>query len=265
MPATEAGSADSRRVSGVTNTVITGASSGLGAEMARQLAADGEDLALCARRIDRLEELRADLLDAYPQRRIEISELDVTDADRVFEVFDGFADSFGRLDRVIVNAGMGGGGPIGTGAHEANRRIATTNFVAALTQCEAAMAIFRAQREGHLVVIASIAGLRGMPKQMTTYAATKAAVAHLAEGIRAEMLGDPKLDIDVTTIQPGFIRTELTEGAKVPFLVDAEVGVRGIVSAIKARKAEARVPAWPWLPIGTGMKHLPLGVVRRVL
>ena len=56
----------------MTNTLITGASSGLGAEMARQLAARGEDLALCARRIDRLEELRAEILEADPDRRVEI-------------------------------------------------------------------------------------------------------------------------------------------------------------------------------------------------
>lgn len=249
----------------MTVTLITGASSGLGAEMARQLAEAGEDLALCARRADRLEELRADLLDRHPPRRIEVRELDVTDDDRVFEVFGELHDAFGRLDRVVVNAGIGGGGSIGTGHHAQNRAVATTNFVAALTQAEAAMAIFREQRRGHLVMISSVAGLRGMPKQMTTYAATKAGVAHLAEGIRSEMLGRPDLDIDVTTILPGFIRTELTEGAEVPFIVDTETGVRAIVAAIRARRAQARVPAWPWAPVGTAMRALPLGVVRRVM
>ena len=61
-----------------TRTLITGASSGLGAEMARQLAAHGEDLALCARRTERLEELRAEILAAHPERRVAIAALDVT-------------------------------------------------------------------------------------------------------------------------------------------------------------------------------------------
>lgn len=247
-------------------TLITGASSGLGAEMARQFAAAGEDLALCARRLERLEELQADLLDSSPGRRIEVASLDVDDPDRVTEVFGGFAEGFGRLDRVIVNAGIGGGGGVGTGQAERNRAVATTNFLGALAQAEAAMAIFRKQRRGHLVLIASIAGLRGMPKGMTVYAASKAAVVSLGEGIRAEMMGAKGLDIDVTTILPGFIRTELTaDSGDLPFLVDAEDGVRGIVAAIQARKGEARIPAWPWLPVGTAMRSLPLGVVRRMM
>ena len=74
--------------------LITGASSGLGAEMARQFAAAGYDLALCARRIERLEELRAEILAAHSDRRVEIRALDVNDADQVFEVFRAFRDDF---------------------------------------------------------------------------------------------------------------------------------------------------------------------------
>lgn len=250
----------------MTITLITGASSGLGAEMARQLAAAGEDLALCARRLDRLEEIRGDLLDAYPERTVEVRALDVTDPEQVEEVFTGFAEQFGRLDRVVVNAGIGGSALIGTGKADRNRAVAMTNFVGALSQAESAMEIFRGQRRGHLVLIASIAGLRGLPKHMTTYSASKAAVISLGEGIRAEMMAAKDLDIDVTTILPGFIRTELNAGSgDLPFVVDVEVGVRAMVAAIQARKAEARVPAWPWLPVGTAMRTLPLGVVRRML
>ena len=73
--------------------LITGASSGLGAEMARQFADRGHDLALCARRLDRLEELRAEILAAHPGRRVEVRALDVTDDDQVFEVFRAFRDA----------------------------------------------------------------------------------------------------------------------------------------------------------------------------
>ena len=95
--------------------LITGASSGLGAEMARQFADRGHDLALCARRLDRLEELRAEILAAHPGRRVDVRALDVTDDDQVFAVFRAFRDDAaadGRtIDRVVVNAGPRQGRP----------------------------------------------------------------------------------------------------------------------------------------------------------
>ena len=247
-------------------TLITGASSGLGAEMARQFAARGHDLALCARRTERLEVLKAELTTAYPQRRVEVRALDVNDDAAVFEVFAVFREDFGGLDRVIVNAGLGKGAPIGTGRYDANKQTAMTNFVAALAQCEAAMEIFRAQKRGHLVMISSVSAMRGMPKTVTTYAATKAGVAALAEGIRSEMLGQRDLDIRVSTIYPGYIRSEMNERVKhTPFIVDTATGVRAMVEAIEAEKAHARVPAWPWVPLGWAMHNLPLKAVRRLL
>lgn len=233
----------------MTTILITGASSGLGAEMARQFAARGHDLALAARRLDRLAELRAEIQARHPERRVEIRALDVTDDEQVFAVFRGFRDDFGAIGRVIVNAGLGKGAPIGTGRYDANKATAMTNFVAALAQCEAAMEIFRVQKHGHLVMISSMSAMRGMPKTITTYAATKAGVAALAEGIRNEMAGEPALDIDVSVIYPGYIRSEMNERVKhTPFMVDTETGVKAIVEAIEAKRAHARVPAWPWVP-----------------
>lgn len=250
----------------MTTTLITGASSGLGAEMARQLAARGEDLALCARRTERLEELRAEILAAHPERTVSIAALDVTDDDAVFEVFRGFQRDLGTIDRVVINAGLGKGAPIGKGRFDANRATAMTNFVAALAQCEAAMEIFRAQKYGHLVMISSMSAYRGMPSAMTTYAATKAGVATLAEGIRHEMSRKPDLDIDVSVLYPGYIRSEMNDQVEqnTPFMVDTETGVRAMVAAIEKRTAHARVPAWPWVPMGTALRHLPLPLVRRL-
>ena len=251
----------------MTTTLITGASSGLGAEMARQLAARGEDLALCARRTERLGGLREEITTAYPERTVSLAALDVTDDDAVFRVFRGFRDAFGTLDRVIVNAGLGKGAPIGSGKYYANRQTAMTNFVAALCQAEAAMAVFRAQKRGHLVFMSSVSAIRGFPKYMTTYAATKAGVSSLAEGLRSEMQASPDLDIVVSTIMPGYIRSEMNEKVqKAPFLVDTEPGVKAIVDEIvKRRAASAQVPTWPWLPVGAAMKVLPLNLVRRMM
>jgi short-subunit dehydrogenase len=244
------------------NILITGASSGLGRGMARRFAALGRNLALCARRTDRLEELQHELLAAHPEIRVVVRSLDVMNYDAVFEVFRAFAEDLGTLDRIVVNAGIGKGQPIGTGYFWANRQTAETNFVAALAQCEAAVEIFRKQNAGHLVTIASMSALRGMKKNLTTYAATKAGLAALSEGIRADLLRTP---IKVSTIYPGFIRSELNVKVQnTPFIVDEETGCKALVGAIEKEKIEAYVPGWPWAPIGFFMKRLPLSIVTRL-
>jgi short-subunit dehydrogenase len=243
--------------------LITGASSGLGEEMARQLAAVGHDLALGARRTDRLEKLRAEIAERHPGVRVEVRALDVDDHEQVFEVFRAFRADLGRIDRVIVNAGLGKGAPLGTGRFEANRDTAVTNFVGALAQTEAALEIFRDQGAGHLVMISSMSAVRGMPGTTTTYAATKAGVAHLAEGVRMDLHGTP---IKVSVIYPGYIRSEMNARASnVPFIVSTEKGVAAIVDAVEKEKARASVPPWPWVPLGFVLKHLPLPVARRFL
>ena len=244
------------------NILITGASSGLGAGMAREFAAMGRNLALCARRTERLETLRDELLAQNPDIQISIRALDVNAHDAVFETFRAFEADLGGIDRVVVNAGMGKGQPLGTGYFYANKQTAETNFVSALAQMEAAMELFRAAEAGHVVVISSISAFRGMPKNLTTYAASKAGVAALAEGLRADVMDSP---IEVTTIYPGYIRSEINEKVKkVPFIVDTATGCRAMVRAIEREPAEASVPSWPWTPLGAAMKRLPLRVVSRM-
>ena len=173
------------------NILITGASSGLGEGLAREYARLGRNLALCARRTDRLDALKAELEAAHPAIKIFVRALDVNNHEQVFEVFRAFQADLGTIDRIIVNAGMGKGASLGTGYFHANLQTAQTNFVAALAQCEAALEIFRAQNAGHLVTISSVAAMRGMPRAQTTYAATKAGLSALSEGIRADLLGSP--------------------------------------------------------------------------
>lgn len=242
--------------------LISGASAGLGAGMARAFAARGRNLALCARRTERLSELKASLESEYPDCRVAVAALDVNDHSRVFQVFEGFAETFGGLDRVIVNAGVATGRRIGTGHFEENRLTAETDFVGALAQCEAAVTIFRRQGYGHLVSVSSMSAMRGLPRHLTTYAASKAGLAALSEGIRAELLGT---GIKVSTIYPGYIRTEMNAGAKnLPFVVDTRTGVNALVRAIERERPEACVPAWPWTLIGFVMRVLPLRLVARM-
>jgi len=242
--------------------LITGASSGLGEGMAREFAAQGRNLALCARRTDRLDALKDELLAAYPAISIRVKALDVNQHDQVFAVFQEFKHEFGQLDRVIVNAGMGKGASLGTGYFHANKQTAETNFVAALAQCEAALEIFREQNSGHLVTIASISGLRGMPRAMTVYAATKAGLLSMTEGMRADLMHTP---IKVSAILPGYIRSEINEKVKnTPFMVDTQTGCRALVKAIEKEPVQAYVPGWPWALIGFLMKRLPLRWVMKL-
>jgi short-subunit dehydrogenase len=243
------------------NILITGASAGLGEQMARDFAARGRNLALCARRLDRLQALRDELLAAHPGITVTVRQLDVTEHARVFEVFDEVRAEWGTLDRVIVNAGGGKGRPIGTGGFDTNLHSARINFVAALAQCEAAVRIFRDQRHGHLVMISSMSAMRGLPRGMTTYAAAKAGVAALAEGIRADLLGT---GVKVTTVFPGYIVSEANPaGRPKPMMVGTEQGVRAMVRAIERERPRAQVPAWPWVPLGFVMRHAPLRAVAR--
>lgn len=248
--------------------LITGASSGLGAMMAKKFAFLGYDLAICARRLERLDVLKSELQTQFGVR-VYVHTLDVTDYEAIFVVFNEFVKQISQhgsiLDKVIVNAGVGDSRVIGHGRFATNKATAETNFIAALAQCEAAMQIFRRQNSGHLVVISSMSAVRGLPRHLTTYAAAKAGLAHLAEGIRADTIQE-KLPITVSTIYPGYVRTDLNIGAKyLPFEVEEEEGADVIVKAIEAKVDEAFVPLWPWLPIGLCMKYLPLRLITKFL
>jgi NADP-dependent 3-hydroxy acid dehydrogenase YdfG len=241
--------------------LITGASSGLGEGMARRFAAMGRDLALAARRTDRLEALRDELLAAHPGIRVVASALDIDDAAAVEKVVPALAGELGGIDRVIANAGIGKGASVGTGAAWANRATLFTNVLGTHAQCEAAVELFRAQGSGHLVLVSSVASIRGMRGTRTAYGASKAALNALAEGIRSDLLGT---GIRVTTVLPGYIATDLNVGRRGPSTVDLDTGVDALTAAIEREPVRAYVPEWPWRPVSALLRVLPLPVVRRL-
>lgn len=245
------------------NILITGASTGLGEGMARAWAAKGCNLALCARRTEKLVQLQSELLASHPGIQVVVRSLDVCDHDQVFEVFRDFHQELGSLDRVIVNAGMGSRSAIGHGDFASNRQAVETNFVAAIAQCEAAMEIFREQNSGHLVLMSSVSGIRGFRGPFNVYAATKAAVASLAEGLQLDTLDTP---IRVTSIMPGYILTDINRDVKnAPFRVDLDTGVRALVKAIDREKRRAFVPWWPWTPLSYLIRALPFRLFARAM
>ncbi|MBV8861178.1 MAG: SDR family oxidoreductase [Mycobacterium sp.] len=241
--------------------LITGASSGLGAGMARAFAAKGRDLALCARRTDRLDELKAELTQSYPDIAVAVAALDINDHEQVPKVFAELSDGLGGIDRVIVNAGIGKGARLGSGKLWANKATLETNLVAALVQIETTLEMFNKQGSGHLVLISSVLGVKGIPGVKAAYAASKAGVRSLGESLRAEHATGP---IKVSVIEPGYIESEMTAASESTMLmVDTETGVKAIVAAIERERGRAAVPWWPWAPLVQLLRVLPPQLAKR--
>jgi len=248
------------------NILITGASSGLGKGMALEFAKQGCNLALCARRVENLEELKKEIVAIHPTCHVFLRALDVTIPEDVFDVFKAFNEDFKsigeKLDRVIVNAGMGKGASLGIGYARANMQTAVTNFCGAISQFEAALEIFRKQNHGHLVAISSMSAFRGYSRGLNVYAATKAGLASLAEGARVDLLNKP---IKVSTIYPGYIQSEMTDSMvkKPPFMTDLATGAKLLVKAINKEKNKSYVPGWPWHFFKLFMPFISLKMLRK--
>lgn len=239
---------------------ISGASSGLGAEMARQLVARGDSVAIAARRLELLEALQEEL--APLPGKVSVHALDVTDAAAVMAAMRMADIQLGGLDVVVVNAGIAGGARLGTGGFARNRDLVETNFTGALAQIEAAMELFRGRGRGHLVLVSSLASVRGLPGTSAVYSATKAALALLGESLRTELAGT---GISVTTLRPGYIRTDLSAKTRFPYLSLLERGVEAMIAAIDRRAGDVVVPAWPWRPLGWLLRAAPAALIRRFM
>ena len=223
--------------------------------MARSFAAKGRDLALCARRADRLDALKIELSQQHPNINIAVAALDVNDHEQVPKVFNQLSDELGGIDRVIVNAGIGKGAKLGSGKLWANKATIETNLVAALVQIEIALEMFHKSGSGHLVLISSVLGNKGVPGVKAAYAASKAGLSSLGESLRAEYAKGP---IKVSVIEPGYIESEMTAKSNSTMLmVDNETGVKALVDAIEREPGRAAVPWWPWGPLVQLMRVLP--------
>jgi short-subunit dehydrogenase len=181
---------------------ITGASSGIGLATARQLAAAGAAVVLGARRAERLEEAAAHIRRAGGSAEPVV--MDVTSEADTGRMIARAEEAFGRLDVMICNAGFGYYGTLEQTDPSIMRRMMDVNFHGTFLAARAALPIFRRQRQGHLIIISSIAGRRGIA-QMSGYSATKAAQVGFAEALRAEFAGTR---IHVSLVLPVSTETE---------------------------------------------------------
>ena len=181
---------------------ITGASSGIGLAAAERLAGEGVAVVLGARRGDRLEAAAARIRAAGG--RAEPVVMDVTVEEDVERLVRRALDAFGRLDVMICNAGFGYYATLEETPPAVMRRMMDVNFMGTYYGARAALPVFRRARRGHLLLVSSIVGRRGI-MLMSGYSATKAAQAAFAESLRAEFAGS---DIHVSTVFPVSTDTE---------------------------------------------------------
>jgi short-subunit dehydrogenase len=165
---------------------ITGASSGIGLAIARQLAREGAAVVLGARRAERLDEAAREIRGAGG--RAETVVMDVTIEDDVNRLVERARTAFGRLDIMVCNAGFGYYGTVEETPPDTMRRMMDVNFMGTFLGTRAALPVFRSQASGHVIVISSIVGQRGIP-QMSGYSATKAAQVGFVESLRSELAG----------------------------------------------------------------------------
>lgn len=243
------------------NILITGASAGIGQHLALEFAKRGHHLALAARGVDKLVALKQAIQQQYPACRVEIAALDVSNLPTVAPAVQAFAQALGGLDVVVANAGIGdGGGAIGSGHFARDAQLIQTNVLGAMATIDAAVALFKAQKRGHVVAISSVAAARGLPGA-GSYSASKAAIATYADAARNELHGS---GIRVTTLYPGYIDTAINNRMKSrPFLISVEDGAVRIANLIERQVQESAVPSLPWGSMMAVLRRLPTAVMAK--
>lgn len=228
--------------------VITGASGGLGKEIAIQTAMQGASVVLLARSMDKLEALRLMLMKAY-QIDAYAYQLDVANPIDVKEVFEQIASEVGEVDVLVNNAGYG----IFKEAIEIDVREAKAMFdvnVLGLMACTSSvLPMMKRRKTGHIINIASQAGKMATPKS-SLYSATKFAVLGYSNALRMELQND---HVFVTTVNPGPIATNFFDTADESgnylksigkFILKPEVVAHKIVDAMFTSKREINLPGW---------------------
>ena len=221
--------------------LITGASSGLGAALARELGREGASLVLLGRRRERLEALCAELTNAGVKAAAHVG--DVTrraDLDAAVELA---VERYGRLDMTVANAGFGVVGTIDTLEVDDYRRQFETNVFGVLETVKASLSELR-KAHGRLVLIGSVAGYIATPNA-SPYAMSKFAVRALALALRPELA---PLGVTVTLISPGFIASEIRQ-------VDNQ--------GVHHPRARDPVPAWLIMPADVAAKKIVAAAYRR--
>lgn len=203
--------------------LITGASSGIGEVLARLYAKDEHSLVLLARREDRLEILKSELIEA---KSVELVVVDVSD----FELLQKKIKLVSDIDMVILNAGASLGHSLEITPFCDFKKLYDINLLSNHAILEVLLPQFCAKKSGKIVFISSLASLISMPTSVA-YSSSKRALNAYAEGIRYKYKND---GIKVINVLPGFIKSEMTDknSFKMPFFLDTQSGAKRIYDAI---------------------------------
>jgi short-subunit dehydrogenase len=239
--------------------IIIGASSGVGAALARRLAREGYALGLIARRVDRLQELCDEITDAHYTRAFAYQH-DVVNTAEVPALLDRITTDLGDLDLFIYCAGvLFPNDPTAYQADE-DQFMLQVNLVGAAAWINPVAQRFQQKHVGHIVGIGSIAGARGR-RGMPAYTASKAGLHTYLEGMRNRLWRD---GVTVTTIKLGQVETDMLKNAdRTRRPISADRAAELIWRAIAQHKQTVYVPPW-WRWIGLAVQHLPSIIFRRL-
>lgn len=244
---------------------ITGASSGIGAEVALELARRGARVVVTARRAEALEEL------AGRSANIAAAPGDITDHDGIAAVVEGIIASHGGIDVALLNAGTYRPVLPEDFSAELFRPHVEVNIMGTVNCIEAVLPHMRTRGAGRIAVVASVTGFASLP-MASAYGATKAFLISMCDSLRADLAGEGS-GVQVTVVAPGFVTTDLTEqnDFEMPFVMEAPEAARIIADGLEAGDPEIAFPRrmsiamkaiGRWLP-GPLRRRYVAGVARR--
>jgi NAD(P)-dependent dehydrogenase (short-subunit alcohol dehydrogenase family) len=223
---------------------VAGGGKGIGRAVAFELARRGWRVAVSARTAADLEALGREAADLPGS--IHPFPLDVTDADAVAATVAAIEAELGPLDRAILNAGTHIPVSVGAFTIKPFRTLMETNVMGVVHGLAAVIPRFIARRAGHIAVVASVAGYRGLPSA-AAYGASKAAVINMCEALKPDL--DSK-GVRLSLVNPGFVKTPLTDRNEfaMPFLMDVDKAARRLVDGLDSGRFEITFPKrFTWL------------------
>ena len=216
---------------------ITGASSGLGAALARRLARDGRQVAISARGAEALEKVAAA---AEGPGRLHPMPMDTTDESATLDAVDAIERSIGPIGQAVLNAGTHQ--PVDPRAVDPAdfRKLVEVNLMGTVNCLAAVLPPMLARQKGRIAIVASVAGYRGLPTA-EAYGMTKAGLINLAEALRVELASSGIL---VQVVNPGFVRTPLTDrnSFPMPFLMEPEDAAEAFFEGLRSDRFEIAFP-----------------------
>ncbi|MCH8325271.1 MAG: SDR family NAD(P)-dependent oxidoreductase [Bacteroidetes bacterium] len=234
------------------NILITGASSGIGKELALRFAKEKCRLILIARRVELLDALK-EQIENYGSELLTIK-CDVTNKDEVKKTVILILEKFKRIDGAILNSGIGMKQSFANFDSSIGEQTFAVNFFGIVYFLNELLPIFKKQRSGFIAGVSSLADARGFPVS-GFYCSSKAAVTSLLESLKSEY---KPFNVKIISIHPGFIKTSMTDknDFPMPFLMDLDKAVEIIFNGLKKEKEVIRFP-WQMALLTGFLKRMP--------